>query len=114
MLWLMARLLMCFGRAPNTWQLLVVTVTAFSMAWTSAALAFANGTAGKGRGGEREDMNLKSDLLLPAYFVHHPQTQIFSHAHISTLELPCLSDYTGKQMFPRGVTGTEGKTVQQL
>lgn len=40
-LWLMARLLMCLGRAPNTWLLPVVFVTAFSMAFTSATLAFA-------------------------------------------------------------------------
>lgn len=40
-LWLMARLLMCLGRAPNTWQLPVVLVTAFSIAFTSATLAFA-------------------------------------------------------------------------
>lgn len=44
-LWLMARLLMCLGRAPNTWQLPVVLVTAFSMALTSADLARAKATA---------------------------------------------------------------------
>ena len=38
-LWLMARLLMCLGSAPSTWQLPVVWLTAFSMALTSAALA---------------------------------------------------------------------------
>lgn len=43
--WLMARLLMCLGRAPNTWQLPVVLVTAFSMALTSAALTLAKGPA---------------------------------------------------------------------
>lgn len=44
-LWLMARLLMCLGRAPKTWQLPVVLVTAFSMAFTSATLAFAKPSA---------------------------------------------------------------------
>lgn len=47
-LWLMARLLMCLGRAPNTWQLPVVLVTAFSMALTSAALALAKAPAERG------------------------------------------------------------------
>lgn len=46
-LWLMARLLMCLGRAPNTWQLPVVLVTAFIMALTSADLARAKATAGR-------------------------------------------------------------------
>ena len=48
-LWLMARLLMCLGRAPNTWQLPVVLVTAFSIALTSAARTLAKAPAEKGR-----------------------------------------------------------------
>lgn len=54
-LWLMARLLMCLGSAPNTWQLPVVLVTAFSMAFTSAALAFAKLPAEQFR--EQESQN---------------------------------------------------------
>lgn len=44
-LWLIDRLLMCLGRAPYTWQLPVVLVTAVSMACTSAALALAKDPA---------------------------------------------------------------------
>lgn len=44
-LWLMALLLMCLGRAPNTWELPVVLVTAVNMAFTSAARALANAEA---------------------------------------------------------------------
>lgn len=44
-LWLMARLLMCLGSAPNTWLLPVVLVTAFNIALTSAALALAKAPA---------------------------------------------------------------------
>lgn len=44
-LWLMARLLMCLGRAPKTWLLPVVLETAFNMALTSAALALAKAPA---------------------------------------------------------------------
>lgn len=51
-LWLMARLLMCLGRAPNTWQLPAVLETAFSMALTSADLARAKATA-EGREGRK-------------------------------------------------------------
>lgn len=41
----MALLLMCLGRAPNTWELPVVLVTAINMAFTSAARALANAEA---------------------------------------------------------------------
>lgn len=44
-LWLMARLLICLGRAWHTWLLPVALVTAFNMAFTSAALALANAPA---------------------------------------------------------------------
>lgn len=58
-LWLMARLLMCLGRAPNTWQLPVVLVTAFSMALTSADLAWAKATAERrDREGHKNVINL--------------------------------------------------------
>lgn len=48
-LWLMALRRMCFGRAPNTWELPVVFVTALNMALTSAARAFAKSDAGGGK-----------------------------------------------------------------
>lgn len=54
-LWLMARRRMCFGSAPNTWQLPVVLVTALSMAFTSAALALANRDAEDQRGRNHKD-----------------------------------------------------------
>lgn len=48
---------MCLGRAPNTWQLPVVLVTAFNMALTSAALAWAKATAERGmRQGDRKSL----------------------------------------------------------
>lgn len=47
-LWLMARRLMCLGRAWNTWLLAVVLLMAFSMALTSAALALAKAPAWQG------------------------------------------------------------------
>lgn len=57
-LWLMARLLMCLGSAPNTWQLLVVLLTALCMALTSAALAMAKPPAG-----HRQDMAKERNLV---------------------------------------------------
>lgn len=63
-LWLMARLLMCLGRAPNTWQLPVVLVTAFSMALTSADLARAKATAEKS---EREGHKNVNNLMVAVF-----------------------------------------------
>lgn len=56
---------MCLGRAPNTWQLPVVLVTAFSMALTSADLARAKATA---EGIEREG---HQNVINPMVAVFH-------------------------------------------
>lgn len=43
----------CFGRAPNTWELPVVFVTALIMALISEARAFANSDARLKKGKDR-------------------------------------------------------------
>lgn len=70
-LWLMALLRMCFGRAPNTWELPVVFVTALNMALTSAALAFAKSDAGEWhteneRNVKKEEMDKEKNRLKKA------------------------------------------------
>lgn len=65
-LWLMARLLMCLGSAPKTWQLPVVLVTAFNMAFTSATLAFAKPPAEKKMMQARKVRTTLNNLLLLA------------------------------------------------